>query len=75
MICPCCGQYHPNYTACPTPITYYGQGQTPHKCPVCDGTGKVSRPPHVAGDIPTWSDNGAGPYECQPCSGSGVLWR
>ena len=49
--------------------------QQPFKCPCCDGTGKVSRPPHIAGDIEVWSDNQCGPYPCQPCNGSGVLWR
>lgn len=68
MNCPICHQQH-DTTACPTPITYYGQGQVPHKCPVCDGTGKVSRPPYVAGDLPMWSDTLVGPYQCSPCGG------
>ena len=46
---------------------------TLHKCPVCDGTGLVSRPSHVAGDQQTWSDSNAGPYECSTCGGKGVL--
>ncbi len=48
---------------------------TPHKCPVCDGTGKVSRPPHIAGDQKSWMDSSSGPYDCQPCLGTGVLWE
>lgn len=48
--------------------------QTPYKCPVCDGTKLVSRPPHVAGDQPQWSDNGSGPYPCGTCNGTGVIW-
>ena len=51
--------------------------QRPHKCPVCDGTGLVSKPPGVAGDQSTWSSgSGAvGPYTCHVCKGEGVLWR
>ena len=48
---------------------------TPHKCPVCEGTGLVSRPPGVAGDQMTWDDNGTSPYNCGPCKGTGVLWE
>lgn len=45
----------------------------PAKCPVCDGTGLVSRPPGTAGDRVSWSSTGVGPYECQACTGAGVL--
>ena len=43
------------------------------KCPVCNGTGLVSRPPWVAGDVPSWSSTGTGPYPCRVCGGKGVL--
>lgn len=83
--CPTCGGYHGGTSAC-SPCkfiyTYYpsfieGQPgeQKPYKCPICDGTGLVSRPPGVAGDQETQVDNQTGPYECRPCLGSGVLWR
>jgi len=61
---------------------YYGQPMFPavaaptvfwQKCPVCDGTGLVSRPPHIAGDQLTWSDSGAGPYQCRRCGGTGTV--
>jgi hypothetical protein len=45
----------------------------PSRCPVCDGTGLVSRPPGVAGDQESWSSNAVGPYQCQSCGGAGVL--
>jgi hypothetical protein len=49
--------------------------RTPHRCPVCDGTGLVSRPPGVAGDAAGWTDTGSGPYPCRACGGAGVLWQ
>ena len=48
--------------------------QTPHKCPVCDGTGLVSRPPGVAGEQREWTDNQTKPYSCRACDGKGLLW-
>lgn len=48
---------------------------TPHKCPVCEGTGKVSRPPWVAGDVYEWvSSSSCGPYTCSACNGTGLVW-
>lgn len=44
------------------------------KCPVCNGTGLVSRPPWVAGDKPVWSSTSAGPWPCKACCGAGVLY-
>ena len=46
----------------------------PHKCPACDGTGLVSRPPWIAGDVNIYSTDGTGSYSCRACSGSGILW-
>jgi hypothetical protein len=46
----------------------------PYKCPVCDGSGKVSRPPWVAGDVNTWTSSGTEHYECQACKGTGIIW-
>jgi len=43
------------------------------KCPVCDGTGLVSRPPNVAGDVLVWTDNKTGPYPCKTCLGTGII--
>lgn len=47
---------------------------TPHKCPCCDGSGKVSRPPGVAGDQVSWVSGSVGPWDCQACSGQGIVW-
>ena len=47
----------------------------PHKCPVCDGAGKISRPPWIAGDQNIWADTGTALYPCQACDGSGIVWE
>lgn len=46
---------------------------TPHKCPICEGQGLVSRPPWLAGDQHTWTGDSAG-YQCHACNGTGVVW-
>jgi len=57
------------------PVSTHGRALTPHKCPVCDGTGLVSRPPGVSGDQESWYGTWqAGPYPCKTCNGTGVLW-
>lgn len=55
-------------------MAWIKEEKTPFKCPACDGTGKVSRPPHIAGDQETWSDSSCGPYQCNACNGSGIVW-
>jgi len=47
----------------------------PFKCPVCDGQGTVSKPPHIAGDQQTWIASLTGPYQCHACNGTGIAWR
>ena len=42
-------------------------------CPVCQGTGLVSRPPWVAGDQTTWTSSSTGPWPCKPCGGQGLI--
>ena len=46
----------------------------PYCCPVCAGSGLVSRPPGVPGDQTTWSESERGPYPCKACIGTGILW-
>ncbi len=43
------------------------------KCPVCDGTGLVSKPPWIAGDQTVWVSSSSGPYPCKVCSGVGMI--
>jgi len=45
----------------------------PYKCPVCDGTGLVSRPPGLAGDVREWVGSNTGPYPCRACGGTGII--
>jgi hypothetical protein len=48
---------------------------TPHACPVCQGAGTVSKPPHVAGDQEQWSGCDTAMSRCNPCGGSGIVWE
>ncbi len=50
------------------------QHRAPSKCPVCDGTGLVSKPPGVAGDQREWGSARTGPYQCHACDGAGVIF-
>jgi len=43
------------------------------KCPVCDGTGLVSKPPGIAGDQEVWDSADVGPYTCRVCLGKGII--
>ena len=43
------------------------------KCPVCDGTGLLSRPPYVAGDVEIFTSGSSGPWKCEKCDGNGML--
>lgn len=56
-------------------ITRRREPRQPARCPVCDGTGLVSRPPGTAGDQRGY---GGAPttrtYGCQSCDGHGVLF-
>ena len=50
--------------------------ELPFTCPVCRGTGVVSRPPWVAGDVSTWLEANAGTlYTCRACKGRGIVWK
>ena len=50
--------------------TYFdvgGKQKTPHKCPVCDGAGLVSKPLYLGG-------TGTDMYPCKCCEGKGIIW-
>ena len=56
-------------------IVYYPDPvHRPWKCPVCDGAGKVSRPPYIAGDQQSWASSGIKTYPCTSCGGTGIVW-
>jgi DnaJ-class molecular chaperone len=42
------------------------------KCPVCDGTGRLSRPSYIPGDQPTWVGSSS-TFLCHACHGAGVI--
>ena len=42
-------------------------------CPNCHGQKTVSKPPHVAGDWPTWQDTGTPLYPCPTCDAKGYI--
>jgi len=46
---------------------------TPIQCPICAGTGLVSRPPWIAGDIESYTTSTTGPYPCNACGGQGYI--
>lgn len=70
----CCDTPKEHVTIPDFPVISDTPERKPHTCPVCAGTGLVSRPPHIAGDQMTWTDNQTGPYPCNACGGGGVLW-
>lgn len=73
----CCPQRQtaqPYFWYTPVEIMFAQPNKIPYRCPVCIGTGLVSRPPHVAGDVSTWTDTNAGPYPCKSCNGTGIIW-
>jgi hypothetical protein len=61
---------------CPTHRDRAWVGKMPFACPPCSGTGKVSRPPYLAGDQLTWSGgtNTIDVYPCNACKGTGIIW-
>ena len=63
----------PDGVAAMTTATATNMG-APYKCPVCDGTGLVSRTPGVAGDVPEWPAISTAPYPCRACRGTGLVW-
>lgn len=58
------------------PPLYYGQGQTPHRCPVCVGKGIVPNGFYLrTSDVMEYTTSDATPETCRACSGTGLLWR
>lgn len=47
----------------------------PHRCPVCNGQGKVQIPPWVAGDQRTYMTSGLNLYDCPGCAGRCIVWE
>ena len=48
----------------------------PFRCPVCGGTGLVSRPPWLPADQQfEWADASTTAYSCKVCCGTGLVWE
>ncbi len=69
--CIVCHQDHYG-TVCPPKVPEIQK--TPFKCPVCDGQGTVSRPPHIAGDVNAWVSSDVEFYDYPACDGTGIVW-
>jgi hypothetical protein len=70
ILCWQCGQVHDIGTSnmCPPPVPIRVV-----TCPTCNGYKTVSRPPHVAGDMPSWSGTGTELYPCPTCDARGYI--
>lgn len=67
-----CGKHGPQYFG----LHYtFGAGQTPHRCPICDGKGKVQRGFYDHIGVESYAVSDAMPECCRSCNGIGVLWR
>ena len=45
----------------------------PHKCPICNGTGKA--PNGFYESTGTWTTKHANPEPCRTCKGTGIVWE
>lgn len=43
-------------------------------CPLCQGQGRVSKPPWIAGDQQTWVDTQTS-HVCHICNGVGIILK
>jgi len=48
--------------------------KTPHKCPVCGGTGLVPVGFYQAIGTPDYTTSNAAPEMCKSCQGQGIIW-
>jgi hypothetical protein len=72
--CSVCGRVHDLDSTGGCCLSTPPPASAPFRCPVCNGTGYVSTPPGVAGDIPTVSYGSTGPFFCRACGGVGIVW-
>lgn len=66
------------------PLTATARPRTPHRCPVCGGTGNVSQPPWPPSEIVEWPSTTLVEwptvtpvrqlYPCHACGGRGIVW-
>lgn len=70
--CPVCHHDHDTSACHPLPVTQVRA--VPYRCPVCNGMGKISTPPWVAGNQPSWTSSTVELYDCPACE-RGIVWR
>lgn len=68
--CGVCGQWLNGRRHVCDGVVATAQGAVPHKCPVCEGKGKVE-----AGFYSLPTDTSVSDPMCRACAGSGVVWR
>lgn len=66
---------HPGpYCVCTGHSKRFGEGQNPHKCPICEGHGMVPGGFYTA-LAGCGSTSNVTAETCRSCDGNGVLWR
>lgn len=63
----------PTYTIPPTTPLFPTNTKTPHRCPVCYGTGFVAQGFYNSNQG-IWTTGGSGNETCKSCTGSGIVW-
>ena len=48
--------------------------KTPHRCPLCNGTGFVPAGFYSAIGVNSFPTTNTAPEQCRSCSGLGILW-
>ena len=56
----------------PMPAIQMQRGLSPHKCPVCNGAGKVNKSLYDNSQSQTSSCNND--VKCLSCAGTGIVW-
>mgnify|MGYP001595488580 CR=1 FL=1 len=69
-----CSDCNGQYSTCRYMIKRNCQSSKPYKCPICNGTGLVSRPPYIAGDVSLWSASNQITWGCPACKGAKIIW-
>lgn len=63
---------HQKSTNSPLVITYVEKLLTPHRCPICNGTGLVPNGFYMQ-TSGNWSTSSTIPEQCRSCGGTGIV--